>query len=152
MNIVASCTLHTFESLPRYSPLLAYSLFTTHQDFIFFASNPSFFWFSRGRSRRPLLGNLISWVNAKKWVCSIRQSTLFRTIAVVQWARNLANTNMISSACPGSWQNAEIVWLLQQRKIPQVKNTTRGSFTATPTCLADMGLDTSEQLHKTGKN
>lgn len=53
-----------------------------------------------GDDRMSLLGNWISWVNAKKWLCSIRGSTLFRPIAVVQWARNLTNTNLISSVCP----------------------------------------------------
>lgn len=92
------------------------SLFSTHDNFTVSVQNPLSFDSLEGVQRRPLLRNLISWVNAKKWLRSIRGSTLFRTIAVVQWARNLANTNMISSACPGSRQNAEIVWLLLQWK------------------------------------
>lgn len=86
-----------------FSPCLhtAHSPFTTHQAFYFSSPNPSFFWFSCGRSEAGLsLRNLISWVNAKKWLCSIRGSAVFRTIAVVQRAGNLANTNTISSACP----------------------------------------------------
>lgn len=116
LNLAASIVSHSEFSftvqalihrnpLPRYSLLAcihtAHSPFTTHQAFYFSSPNPSFFWFSCGRSEAGLsLRNLISWVNAKKWLCSIRGSAVFRTIAVVQRAGNLANTNTISSACP----------------------------------------------------
>ena len=100
-----SAGFHTWKpSAKIFSPCLhtTHSPFTTHQAFYFSSPSPSFFWFSWGRSEAGLsLRNLISWVNAKKWLCSIRGSRVFRTIAVVQRAGNLANTNMISSACSG---------------------------------------------------
>lgn len=95
--------------LPRYSCI--WHILFSHHVFIFLP-NPCFFWFSKGRSEEEF--NFLSQLLRSD--CTIRESTLFRTIAVVQRPGNLADTNMISSACPGSWQNAEIVWLLQQRK------------------------------------
>lgn len=89
--------------------ICAYS-FSFHITSLFFFPIPGSFDSLKGDQKRPLQRNLISWFNAKMWLLENR------TIAVVQWARNLTNTNMISSACPGSWQNAEIVWLLQQWK------------------------------------
>lgn len=155
MNLVAQCSFHAFEPLPRYSPLASIweILFSQHITilFIFFLPIPLSFDSLEGDQRRRLLGNLISWVNAKKWLCCIRRSTLFRTIAVVQWARNLANTNMISSACPGSWQSAEIVWLLQQWKSLRWKIQHRVVSLQLPLILANMGLDTSEQHQNTWK-
>lgn len=98
----------------------------TYHTFIF-SSQSLFFWFSRGRSEEAsVLRNLISWVNAKRWLCSIRSSTLFGPISyspVSKKSRQHKHDKLRLSCFLTERWNCVIVTAV---KIPQVKNTTEG--------------------------
>lgn len=148
MNLAARCIWKPARIFSR----IWDSRFSQHLNFTSSLSIPLSFDSPEAHQRRSLLENLISWVDAREaTVFHLGEGggTLFRTIAVAQWARNLGNTNMISSGCPASWQNAEIVWLLLQWKISQVKHTTQASFTTTPTYLDSVRVDTLRKHHHT---
>lgn len=143
LNVFTSVVIHAEFVCSEQTPFLCQNPHqsATHHVCIF---SPGIFDSLEVHQAAPVPKNLISSADAKKQLCSIRGSTLFRTIAVVQWARNLGKTNTISSASPESWQNAEIVWLLQEWKSLRWKIQQR-SFTAPHTYLADMSLDMSQQ-------
>lgn len=139
MSLVAAFILPTSANIFPPCKNIGNSLFSAHDNFILSFQIPPSFDSLEGDQRRPLLTNLISWLNARKWLCSIRGSTLFRTIAVVGWARNLRQHKHDKLCLPRFLTECWNCVIVTAVKIPQVKNTTRGSFTATPTCLARYG-------------
>lgn len=91
LNVFTSVVIHAEFICSEQTPFLCQNPHqsATHHVCIF---SPGIFDSLEVHQAAPVPKNLISSADAKKRLCSIRGSTLFRTIAVVQWARNLGRT------------------------------------------------------------